>query len=168
MLRCSEFRPEGAEQISPGQRPGNGNFRGKQALKGRNKGLASCALTGTGECVAMVPGRCPGLICGCPFGANPRGLHVKSADFSMTLRNFGTLRCGRPIVVFRGAKGDFGLASRQQRNIKTRQRGAVGSGHTRKIHPRRPSLARRVGRVRPGRVSTCLLSTHYSQRTMRL
>jgi hypothetical protein len=35
------------------------------------------------------------------------------------LRNFGTLRCGRPIVVFRGAKGDFGLASRQQRNIKT-------------------------------------------------
>jgi hypothetical protein len=40
MLRCFGFRPEGAEQISPGQRPGNGNSRGKQALKGRNKGLA--------------------------------------------------------------------------------------------------------------------------------
>jgi hypothetical protein len=40
MLRCFGIRPEGAEQISPGQRPGNGNSREKQALKGRNKGLA--------------------------------------------------------------------------------------------------------------------------------
>jgi hypothetical protein len=40
MLRCFGFRPEGAEQTSPGQRPGNGNSRGKQALKGRNTGLA--------------------------------------------------------------------------------------------------------------------------------
>jgi hypothetical protein len=77
---------------------------------------------GSGGCVAMIPGRCPGLICDCPFGANPRGLRFKSAGFSMTLRNSGTLRCGRPIVIFRGEK-DFGPASRQWRNIKGRKQG---------------------------------------------
>jgi hypothetical protein len=34
MLCCFGFRPEGVEQISPGQRPWNGNSRGKQAAKG--------------------------------------------------------------------------------------------------------------------------------------
>jgi hypothetical protein len=49
MLRCFGFRPEGAEQISPGQCPGNGNSRGKRALKGRNKGLAMLRPYGLGR-----------------------------------------------------------------------------------------------------------------------
>ena len=40
LLRSFGIRPEGAGQNSPGQRPGNGNSREKQAVKGRNKGLA--------------------------------------------------------------------------------------------------------------------------------
>ena len=90
-------RPEGAKQISVAQRPGKMDAQSKRfrALKGRNNGgttgtwrsydnvglpSASIGLTGIvsplqGEgrlADAFVPGRCPGLICGCPFGANER------------------------------------------------------------------------------------------------
>jgi hypothetical protein len=60
MLRCFGFRPEGAEQISPGQRPGNGNSRGKQALKGRNKGLAMLRPYGLGRMRCNGPRAMPG------------------------------------------------------------------------------------------------------------
>src|ERR1700679_958530 len=60
MLCCLGFRPEGAEQISPGQRPGNGNSREKRALKGRNKGLAMLRPYGLGRMRCNGPRAMPG------------------------------------------------------------------------------------------------------------
>jgi hypothetical protein len=57
---CFGFRPDGAEQISSGQRPRNGNSRGKQALKGRNKGLAMMRPYGHGRMRCNGPRAMPG------------------------------------------------------------------------------------------------------------
>src|SRR5229473_738004 len=93
MLRIFSHCPEGAEQTSPGQRPGK---RGcvQNPSPERAAQLGDCFAL-TGRCRARwwypfaarrsPPGRCPGLICGCPFGTQEA----------------------------------------QQRNIKTRERGAV-------------------------------------------
>ena len=60
MLRSFGFRPEGAEQISPGQRPGNGSSRGKRALKGGNKRLAMLRPYGLGRMRCNDPRAMPG------------------------------------------------------------------------------------------------------------
>ena len=68
--RVLEFCPEGAKQISPGQRPGDRKPNRPRALKGRD----TCRVMfrpfrAQVSASDPLPGRCPGLICGCPFGA---------------------------------------------------------------------------------------------------
>jgi hypothetical protein len=84
MLRRFVVCPAGAEQISPGQRSGKRNFREKHmimALKGRNKRPAMvrtfrALLRGSSRSL----GRCPALICRCPFGAIENCATTKSAS----------------------------------------------------------------------------------------
>jgi hypothetical protein len=68
--------PERAQQINPGQRPGLGWRRINQALKGRNNLIVLARLfivapfQGSARfLLPHFPGRCPGLICCAPFGA---------------------------------------------------------------------------------------------------
>jgi hypothetical protein len=95
--------PQGPQQISPGQRPGNpGTIPIGKALKGRNKQRLKAAIArsetprrtpamerkvrpfqGMGHHVFQIPGRCPGLICCGPFGAKSN------------MRNFKTRQRGR-------------------------------------------------------------------------
>ena len=74
------FAPKGPKHNSPGQSaapPWVAETTGFYALKGQNKPrtpymrFADCiALSGLRtHWVAPYPGRCPGLVCGCPFGA---------------------------------------------------------------------------------------------------
>jgi hypothetical protein len=115
--------PRRGRTNQPRATPGEWEFPRNTSPQRAEQGVGDVApLQGSVGCVAMDPGRCPGLICGCPFGANPQGLCFKSAGFSTTLRNSGTFRCGRPIV-FRYEKGDFGPASRQWRNVKSEKSG---------------------------------------------
>jgi hypothetical protein len=106
MLRCFGFRPKGAEQIGPGQRPGNGNSRGKQALKGRNEGLAMLRPYGHGRMCCNGPRAMPGADLWLPLRGEYTRSPLQIRWLLMTLRNFGRLRCGRPIV-FRSAKEWF-------------------------------------------------------------
>ena len=69
------FRPEGAEQISQGQRPGTWKSNRPSALKGRDTDTVMFrpfrAPVSTSN---PIPGRCPGLIRGCPFGATDKSV----------------------------------------------------------------------------------------------
>jgi hypothetical protein len=70
MLRCFGVAPKGPKQESPGQRPGYRHPDILVALKGRHKAIALFRpFRARSRLVGAIPGRCPGLICGCPFGA---------------------------------------------------------------------------------------------------
>ena len=50
-----------------------------KALKGRHKAIAlSRPLRVRSRVVGSVPGRCPGLTCGCPFGAADKMRNIKT------------------------------------------------------------------------------------------
>jgi hypothetical protein len=81
MLRCFGICPEGAEHKSPGQRPGNRDPDMTRALKGRHKGIAMFRpFRAWSRVVGAIPGRCPGLICGCPFGAADKTAQHQNAQ----------------------------------------------------------------------------------------
>jgi hypothetical protein len=70
MLRCSVFCPEGAEQKSPEQRPGKPYFRRKPSPERAQHGRRDVSpLQGSEPHLPRFLGRCPRLICRCPFGA---------------------------------------------------------------------------------------------------
>src|SRR5579863_6698265 len=87
------FCPEGAEQISPGQRPETGKSNRPQALKGRDTGPPMFRPFRAQESTCdPIPGRCPGLICGCPFGATDKDAGIDatvSSVFSIQFSIFG-------------------------------------------------------------------------------
>jgi hypothetical protein len=93
MLRGFGICPEGAEQKSPGQRPGIRGPDMPKALKGRHKGSALSRPFRAWSCVVgTIPGRCPGLICGCPFGAAGRKCATsKTRERGDRSRRAGTL-----------------------------------------------------------------------------
>jgi hypothetical protein len=57
--------PRGGRTYQPRASPGEWEFPRTTSPERAQQGVGDVApLSGTGECVAMVPGRCPGLICG--------------------------------------------------------------------------------------------------------
>ncbi len=73
----SVLAPKGQPHTSPGQRPGNDRQNVAQALKGRHKRPNAvtllCPFRATKGCCSPDPGRCPGLICSGPLGAETSG-----------------------------------------------------------------------------------------------
>jgi hypothetical protein len=73
--------PKGKQHASPGQRPGNRDSKKGNALKGRHNSRLLRArsppenrilyrtFSARAWLLDVIPGRCPGLICDCPFGA---------------------------------------------------------------------------------------------------
>ena len=77
-----DFRPEGAATDQPRASPWDHEVKPSSTLKGRHKAPEMFrpfrARVSTSD---PIPGRCPGLICGCPFGAKEKdtGLHATVA-----------------------------------------------------------------------------------------
>jgi hypothetical protein len=76
-FRCCaacEFALKGPQQFSPGQRPGCTGCRRKRRCPERAKHSSCGALSGLEVRFvhAFSPGRCPGVVCGCPFGTPDR------------------------------------------------------------------------------------------------
>src|SRR5690348_12456640 len=75
------FSPEGAEQSSPGQRPGGTVGSHRKALKGRNRPapLHRCALSGLDQFDGpFYPGRCRAVLLR-PFGAKAESIRLRGS-----------------------------------------------------------------------------------------
>jgi hypothetical protein len=146
---CRLFSPKGWHKSAQGNALGNEDRSLSQALKGRyNFVVAAEVVTpfqGSSTRFGLrFPGRCPGLICCGPFGANSVSLsgskrHCLAAESSSSFV-WGRAQRAPPYplasILFNGGELRFGSRIRSRKCPRNRYLG----GHSEREKPRRPAI----------------------------